>query len=132
MKRQLLRTIPAIIWGSLILVASITSSNSVPSANIPHLDKVVHFTLYFILCILIIFATTSKQGLVPLMIIVIAVLSSGIFGIVMEYLQEVMKQGRSAELLDAVANTLGAIMAGILYRPLSKKIIDKYFNTSLQ
>ena len=119
------RWLPAFLWGVFILIASTWPVGGVPSVKIPHLDKLVHFSFYFIFCGLTIFGLSKKYKSPTLFILIFSMLLSTCYGVVIEYLQEAMKAGRSGELLDAIANILGASAISFFYKPLINKILDK-------
>ena len=79
--------------------------------NIPHMDKLVHFTFYFVACVLGVFflrersnATISlKKALWIMMFSTIA------FGVLIEIIQHTMTANRMGDYLDGIANTLGSL-----------------------
>ena len=83
--------------------------------QIPHLDKIVHFTFYFIACILgIFFLRERSQGRTSLQKSLWIVLFSTIaFGILIEIIQHTLTVNRMGDFLDGVANTLGSL-CGVL------------------
>ena len=119
--------LPAILWTSGILAASLLPASSFGSMSIDTIlpiDKIVHFTFYFgfvILWFLALLSSTLRARL--------SVLFIGIFlGIFMEFLQLQMRVGRSFDIADIAANSLGAI-CGLWLAPLiSRKLplVKKY------
>lgn len=106
--------IAAIVWTLLITVLCLTSGDafsSLATFKIPHKDKYVHFFFYFVFTFLW-YAYSVKHIKVSRkkarMIIFITALS---YGIVIEILQELIAHKRSADVMDALANTLGSITA---------------------
>ena len=74
-------------------------------------DKIVHFFLYFFLVIVWLKALHfSSRFLIYFFLAVIS------WGIAIEFLQEYFIPTRSGDVYDALANTLGAISAIVLYR----------------
>ncbi|MGV9003093.1 VanZ family protein [Flavobacterium sp.] len=113
--KQLWRAV-AVFWTSIIFFLCLISSEDLPSINIKieGSDKGVHFTFHFIftvLWMLYIYASFQKITLNQTLKVI---LSSFLFGIVIEILQGFFTTTRSADVLDVVANTLGALSAGIL------------------
>lgn len=90
------------------------SHRHVPRVTIPHFDKVVHFTLYFILAVLTWYGWTCQKNFPALrantFIKVILVLA--LYGLTIEILQGTLTPDRSFDLWDELANTTGAI-AGV-------------------
>lgn len=124
---------PAIVWGIVILLLSITSGETASKLFIfkfKNADKIAHFGLYFIFSYLLMFGFKrfylneifrhKKQA------IAYAVLISIIFGSWMEILQLTLQSTRSAEFFDFVANSIGAVFAIFLFEFIDK-IIHKFF-----
>ncbi|MCB9201642.1 MAG: VanZ family protein [Flavobacteriales bacterium] len=83
-------------------------------------DKIVHFSIFFILTI---FALTSFKTKNNTLIIISLI----VYGALIEVVQHLMKVGRSAELSDFIADTLGVFVATIFHKKFIKKICaDKY------
>jgi VanZ family protein len=83
--------------------------------NIPHIDKAVHFTFYFVMVLLAFFASTKgkQQANGALKLLWHIVLFAIVYGIIIEVLQQVATDDRHGDPLDALANSTGAI-AGML------------------
>ncbi|WP_298475126.1 VanZ family protein [uncultured Maribacter sp.] len=92
------------------------SEVSTPSFNIPHLDKAVHFTFYFMAVVLGVFAIREKtQGstsLIKALFVMICV--AIVFGMVIEVIQSVYTADRQGDVLDGLANSIGAIFGGAI------------------
>ena len=56
--------LPAIVWAALIFVASSIPGTEYPQINIVGIDKVVHFAIYAILCLLT-YNAVKHQDLFP-------------------------------------------------------------------
>ncbi len=91
------------------------SESSTPKISIPHFDKVVHFGFYFGAVFLGVLATREHtKGFVRLKkAIFLMIFFATIFGIVIEILQLTYTTDRQGDVLDVLANTLGAICGGI-------------------
>ena len=74
----------------------------------PHLDKLIHFTIFFLLG----FFFRVRFPKVSLLYYFLLLIS---YALLTEILQDVMKWGRSLEFLDAVADTLGLSLAYYIY-----------------
>ncbi len=117
----------AAAWSALI-----ASSCLVPASTFKvftydslfQLDKILHFTLYFIFTVLWSIAfkvITARQKYV--------LLFTGIaFGVLIEMLQTIMSLGRSYELGDIIANTTGCVLGVLSMSYIKHKLplIKKY------
>lgn len=93
-------------------------SVSAPKFEIPHLDKIVHFTFYFVACILgVFFLRERTNGKLPLKkALFFMILGTIVFGLLMEVLQYYMTTARTADALDGLANAIGSIGGGLLMK----------------
>jgi len=73
-----------------------------------HIDKVIHFTIFFLLG----FFFRVRFPKVYLLYYFLILIS---YALLTEILQDIMKWGRSLEVLDAVADTLGLALAYYIY-----------------
>lgn len=99
--------------------------------NIPHLDKLVHVTFYFGITTLGVMFLRERTngsfyfGKALLSIVFFAIL----YGIIIEVIQGRYTQDRQGDMLDVVANTIGAIVgAGTIKILFSKKMPLKWKN----
>lgn len=78
---------------------------------IPHGDKLVHFTFYFVAVILGVFflreLTKGKMKYLKAMIVMCC--SMVFFGVIIEVIQHIFTSNRSGDIYDALANSVGAI-----------------------
>ena len=115
----------SIIWLGLIFFASLTPSNKIPDFQLfLHADKVIHFLMY----------TGLSFSLIPALLInkkykrsyFLSLIISVFVGFLMEYFQQVLVIGRSAEFFDFVANTIGSIAGISIYQlTFRNKIVEK-------
>ena len=82
--------------------------------NIPNLDKVVHFTFYFVAVILAVFSIREMtKGNFPLKkALLISVIGAIFFGIIIEVVQYSFTTDRHGDVFDALANSFGALVGG--------------------
>jgi len=80
---------------------------------VPQQDKLYHFVEYLVLAALIAFALAKTGRWMPLERFLLTVSLSALYGLLLEALQAFVP-GRSASAMDAVANTLGAIVGAAL------------------
>lgn len=74
----------------------------------PHLDKLIHFSIFFLLGFFF-KLRFPKITLISYALILIS------YALLTEILQDIMKQGRSLEVLDAIADTLGLLISYYIY-----------------
>lgn len=100
----------AISWTIVITFLSlVTLDSSIGSEiKIPNKDKMVHFVFYFLFVILWNFYVDFKI-FHPKKALVILLIAIG-YGILMEFFQAIFTTERTADVLDVLANSSGAIM----------------------
>ena len=92
--------------------------------NLPHFDKIVHFVLYLVLCLLL-FNPLKKYSNHFLWI---APTLSFFVGGIFELLQYLLINKRDGSMYDILANLCGICFAFVVYKYiLPKNIIRKYF-----
>lgn len=113
-----------IILALIIFYGSLTSGsnlNKVTIFQINNIDKFIHFSFYFLLSVS--FQTSLFRNILinkkeQILITSVIVIS---YGLIMEVFQFYFTSDRSAEIFDALANTLGCI-SGILIFPFLQKL----------
>lgn len=77
----------------------------------PQQDKVVHFIFYFVMVLLILknFETIKTKE------ILIAIISTALYGVMMEVLQATMGMGRHFDNLDILANISGSLIGAAIF-----------------
>lgn len=104
-----------IIWLALICYGLFIPANELPAKsflNIPHFDKLVHFGLFFVFCLLL-FRPFRKLELNTYLY---APSVSFLLAAVLEVVQQTISSSRSSNLYDFMANTAGILSAIIFYR----------------
>ena len=81
-----------------------------------HTDKLVHFLMYFVLSVLVVSVLRIQKPYLSALII------SGLFGIIIEVLQEIMRLGRSFSVMDIFANIMGIVLGLTSYYFMKKHI----------
>lgn len=86
--------------------------------NIPHMDKAVHFTFYGVMVVLgyLAIPKSREQGIGNSKLLWYIVLFAVLYGIIIEVLQHVATADRHGDLLDALANSTGAIVGMLAVR----------------
>lgn len=91
----------------------------VPTHDVDHLDKVMHFGAYFVLTVFWLFAL--KNGSKQVVRSVLVAVGLILLGIILEVIQGVFTIYRTFDWWDALANSLGVVVAIGLYSMRSKK-----------
>ena len=106
--------IAAIIWICLLLYLCLAPSEEFPDyIGIPFFDKIAHFTIYFVLCILMILIFKIPKWTRNTFILIISLFGFSLF---IEIMQHVMPFGRTFSVGDLIAN-LSGIITGIIICP---------------
>ncbi len=102
----------SILWTLIILYLSLgrMPDSDGLKLNIPHLDKFVHFAMYFIYTSLLLVERKSQKKSAIFSI----ALYSVFFGILMEILQATIFTYRTGDFFDFMFNTFGVITAILL------------------
>jgi VanZ family protein len=118
-----------ILIALIIFYGSLTSNDNLNKVSLFHFeysDKLIHFILYLILTITFQFSLIRNQKILRKHQIILSFIFVVSFGLIMEVLQFYFTSNRSAEILDALSNTLGCI-CGILILPFLQMFnISKY------
>ncbi len=119
----------SILVALVILYLSLANAHTfdkVAVFNIPYIDKIVHFGMYFGLMFMIIIenrkSTRSVKDLFTLSLIPLS------YGIIIEILQSVLTVTRSGSFFDVIADLTGilvSIMIFIIIKPLNKEIFKQ-------
>jgi len=108
-----------IIWFIIVFLLSTMQISNVPKSPLfalPHFDKIVHFTMYFIAVTLWQTDYYKTKTELPTNIVFRILLSTIAYGLLMELIQKYLIQNRSGNFFDALANTAGVLFAFILFR----------------
>ena len=111
----------AVFWTLLIATLCLISFKKLPTVKIGGADKYVHFTFHFIFTIL--WITYFKSSNYTRSVLK-ALLASVLYGILIEFAQELFTTTRKADILDVLANTSGALTAVLLIN-IKKKLFQK-------
>jgi len=108
-----------IIWIIIIFILSSIPGNDIPKLNrfkIPHIDKIVHFVMYFTLQFLVLteYYKNYTQKISFIKILSLSLIISIIYGLLMELLQNYFFVSRTGSVYDFIANSVGAIFGSLL------------------
>jgi len=117
----------SIIWSIIIIIFCSLPSSNLPRnrmINIPHLDKILHFGIYFILSLLILYETKIKTGKNK-KIFILTGLFSFVLGLLIEIEQQYLISSRTGDLYDLLADILGSI-TGIFFFVFLTRLFKKF------
>lgn len=127
MLQMLLRYRYSLILSLVIFYLSMKNAddlNKIPLIGIPHIDKIAHFGMYFILMSLIIVET--KRALIKNRSLLLLSLYPFFYGIVLEILQSATTDTRYGSFYDVIFNTLGILMSVLLWLFLKSVYKEKF------
>jgi VanZ family protein len=116
-----------IIWLAIICYGLFTPPGNLPQTalfKIPHFDKLVHFGLFFVFCLLLFrpFKELKKNHLL------LAPFISLILAAALESAQHIITSSRSSNVYDFIANAAGIITAAVVFQLLiANRSREKYF-----
>ena len=118
-----------ILWAAVIFVLCTIPASKIPSSgwNIPLLDKIVHFFMFFVMAVLLYSELNYRTSLKTFHIWIIIILICAVYGGVIEILQESYFH-RTGDIWDWVADVLGTV-AGCAAYLLFRKIKNCIFKT---
>ncbi|WP_298498269.1 VanZ family protein [uncultured Algibacter sp.] len=93
---------------------SLITLKDLPDVHISFADKIFHFLAYSIFALLWYLAFFYTFNLKKNKALIYAFILAVIFGIIIEILQDTMTVTRALDVYDALANTLGALIASVL------------------
>lgn len=111
-----IKYIPALIWLVIITALSTGPGIPLPEVRLITTDKLGHAAAYAVLCWLILRAL-KDAGVLQ---ILFAVLFCAGYGALMEWVQGTFYPNRYFEYFDMLANTVGAVLSGIVYFAFKK------------
>lgn len=109
------------LWMIVIAFLSLLPGADIPTPSflrIPYMDKIVHFFMYFIFALLIIYGYLKyTRGNLRKKHIIISFFIVVFWGGLMEILQGVFQfsLGRSMDLIDFIANLTGSLVAILIF-----------------
>jgi len=112
---------PAALWALVIFVLTILPSDKIP--NPPDwdisIDKLVHFGLFMVLSLLLLFRQHAKSGLLYRQQLIWITILLVIYGLLLEMAQ-ILVPTRNFSWLDLISDALGAIAGNFIYLGIVK------------
>ena len=110
----------AVFFTISILFGSLVKSELIVVESISVSDKTYHLIAYFLLMLSWLYAFFKKEKFQEHVKYII--LACFIFGIIIEILQGVITSYRTASFLDILENTIGVLLAVVIFHVFEKKI----------
>jgi VanZ family protein len=124
---MLKKYILSIVVALIIMYLSLASSDTfekVPIFNIPNIDKIIHFCMYFGLMSVILFE--SRKSLMSTGRLFSIALIPLCYGILMEFLQSLLTTSRTSSLYDVFANSFGILVSLLLWLKINPYIKERF------
>lgn len=117
--------LPALLWFVVITIVVITPGDSLPKSNlfdIPYLDKLIHFSIFFIFAVLLYigFHKQSETYIIKRMILTFTIVAGAAYSIITEIIQHYIAVGRSGDFFDFAANMSGFLLGVLFIRQFIK------------
>ncbi|MBC9931341.1 VanZ family protein [Chitinophaga qingshengii] len=119
--------LPATVWMILILILCTLPGKDIPSNSFfekVHFDKIVHFGLFGGIVLFLSLGVYWHQKKISSGILFLFVVLAAFYGFVIELIQKYWAIGRSFDMYDVLADTLGAI-AGVFVFKLVRYLFFK-------
>lgn len=119
------KNIYSILVALLLLYLSLTNSEKFQNTslvNIPYMDKIVHFGMYFVMMSVIILE--HRKSLKNSRILFLFALIPLAYGVLMEILQSTLTVTRTGDFYDALADAAGILVSVLLWlliKPILKE-----------
>ena len=110
----------AVFFTISILFGSLVKSEFIVVESISVSDKTYHLIAYFLLMLSWLYAFLKKEKFQEHVKYII--LGCFVFGIIIEILQGIITSYRTASYLDILANTIGVLLAVVIFHVFEKKI----------
>ena len=107
-----------VLWGGIILILSLLPGGRGPLImfGIPHFDKIGHFGMYAVWAFFLYYAFRKKSVVTFSNAFWYSFMIISLIGIILEFAQDTITQGRSFEYADMLANTFGAFVGSFAAR----------------
>lgn len=115
------------VWLVIICYGLFVPSDKLPAKNfffIPHMDKIIHFGLFLILCLLL-YKPLKQNRLYHKLL---APLTAVLFAIILESIQHTVSVSRYSNFPDFLANVAGIVVGAFVYLTfISGKNTERFF-----
>lgn len=102
----------AVFWTGIILFFCLERASDIPQIEIPHIDKLVHAVFHFgFTSLWFLFFKKQWSDLTISKLLTISFVSSLLFGVAIEFMQQYFTISRNADVFDVFANMFGTLLA---------------------
>jgi len=115
----------AVFYTLSLAIVSLINLKEIPDIGVSNSDKIFHCLAYLVLTILWVNTFFLKYNVKKSTALIYSSVFSIVFGIVIEVLQESVTQVRSSDFYDALANTVGVLIAVIVLLINRKMYVKK-------
>ena len=109
----------SIVWAIIIFVLCTMPPSSIPKAKVPYLDKLAHFSIFFIQSVFLSLLFNFQTRKSYFQIILISTLMAFIYGGLIEILQSEFFN-RTGDFYDLIADILGGFFGAMVYPTILK------------
>jgi VanZ family protein len=120
--------VPAVLWILLILFLCTLPGSDIPSSSFLdkiHFDKIVHFGLFGGIVFLVSLGIYWQKKLISPLTLLLLVIGTAAYGLAIEFIQKYWVVGRSFDMYDVLADTLGAIAGIWVFKLFRSWFLDK-------
>lgn len=104
----------ALAYTITLATVCLINLKDLPDTGISFADKIFHFLAYGLFTILWYLAFVYSLNFKKIKALFYAFIFAVLFGVIIEILQHTMTASRALDVYDALANTLGALIASVL------------------
>lgn len=105
----------------IVSIAPHTTLKKVGLFGVKHMDKVGHLVFYFVLALFLMHGLKKASAMRPQKAFVLSVILCCIFGLLLEIIQWQIASGRRFEVLDIIANIIGALIGCTVFNKVLKE-----------
>jgi len=109
------KNVPGIFWSFLTFFVSTLPGKDLPIIDILNFDKIAHLGFYAVFYFMTLWGLSRNYSFSKKKVQIICISYTVLFGVLMEFIQGNYIPQRFFDPYDALANTLGVILAAILF-----------------
>ncbi len=114
----------AVLYSTVITILFFLPSQDLPNTRLPGADKVIHALIYFILAnVWLLYLYLKKDFQLNTKWILALLVSLLLYGIIVEIIQGLFTDNRSADIFDVAANLIGSVLGIYFFKSIKNKLI---------